>query len=471
VRRDRARTLTKFTLESDELFELRANGGVLFNAFQETVRSMTSLLLSDPVRLGDGLPDVLRQHWEALDSAGRHADVFLHDAVLDAMLVGTAGILVDAPPRPAELDDRVLSAEEELRFRLRPYWHWYTAEQIVTTHYHQRDGQVVLTLVVLREDVPVPVGLFAEGVRTQYRVYRLDTTAGVPIVRWEVWVQPKPGAPFAIDTQGTVSNVTRIPFVPLALGRGAHPVYREPVFQNLADINLRHWRTDVAHHWNLHMQAYGVAVRVGAERDPQTGEYPPLRLGPTSKVDVPIGGSFTFVGPPDSAYAHQRLSMRDDETRMGTLGLQFLSPDTRQAETATAKKLDQRSANANIRVVAQRVRDAVETALKFHCEMLRLDPEMAEVAFRLDLDAQGLDPALLSALSTLEERGQLTLRTLLRTVQLGRLPDDFDADDEVDAVSDAKAEAAFRAVTAGLGAENRSSSDDDGADDGAGADA
>jgi hypothetical protein len=58
-------------------------------------------------------------------------------------------------------------------------------------------------------------------------------------------------------------------------------------------------------------------------------------------------------------------SLEKVEQQMGAAGLAFLAPDTRAAETAEAKRIDEKAQNASLRSVARAVQDCLESAFGF----------------------------------------------------------------------------------------------------------
>jgi hypothetical protein len=115
---------------------------------------------------------------------------------------------------------------------------------------------------------------------------------------------------------------------------------------------------------------------------------------------------------------------------MAALGLAFLQSDTRQVETAEAKRLDTTAQNASLSSAARALQDCLETAAGFHAEYTKTDPGSIDVNF--DFERTVMDPGLIATLNTVCLAGNLSQETFLGLLHRGRvLGDEFDVEEEI----------------------------------------
>lgn len=440
--------LPRFDGESDDNYGLRLNGAVFYNGFGRTVEALVGLSLQVPPSLNSDCNARFKREWKGIDIRRRSGEVFLSELLTEGMGLGCSGIFVDMPnydgPLPAS------QADEEFK-GLRPYWRLIKGDDVWHIGYRMVKGEQVVSQLVIREHRWTSAGRFGMLQVPVYREYVLEQDNKT--VTWFLWAPNplaedpginRPTSPsnprqqlkkkvdmpaFIIETLGTVTNQTRIPFAAFAAGvannADAHPFYRKSALQDLCDVNFRHFNTDAALHWNLLMNGYGVAVREGMPPD-KNGKFLAIPIGPAIQVDVPMGGKFYFAAPPPDAFTHQAASMKADEINMGTLGMTFVGATN---DRRTGQEMDLDPAHATLRITIMRMRDCVHEAMRYHANYYNEQP--GTLTFNTDFITRGLEPRLLLVLSVLNQRGQLTLSTLLRTIETGRLPDGFEVDKEM----------------------------------------
>jgi hypothetical protein len=78
--------------EDPSNYAMRLRRSVFFNMFRTAVDGLVGFVFrKDPI-LSDDVPTPIAEHWENLDLAGTHGDVFARDLLLDAMTAGHAAI-------------------------------------------------------------------------------------------------------------------------------------------------------------------------------------------------------------------------------------------------------------------------------------------------------------------------------------------------------------------------------------------
>jgi hypothetical protein len=201
------------------------------NFTKATVEMLDGMIFKKDPKLA--VPDDLDEFIDDCTMGGKPWDQFMRDVVLDAVAMGRRGTLIDW-------------SEDEKR----PYCAPYSAEQIINWKTMRHKGEMMLSLLVLQEDVPAeeadsPNAFSHESV-SQWRVYRLDVEAGGngdPIVICDVYQKDERGKFFKVSTdipQRRGDSLSRIPFV-FHGSVNTEPDVDPPPMGDISDLNIHHY--------------------------------------------------------------------------------------------------------------------------------------------------------------------------------------------------------------------------------------
>jgi hypothetical protein len=178
-------------------------------------------------------PDDLEEFLSDCTMGGKPWDAYMRDVVADVIAMGRRGTLID------------WSADEN-----RPYCAPYSAEQMINWKTMRLKGEMVLSLLVLQEDVPAPEAespnAFSHESISQWRVYRLDAPAGGtgdPIVICDVWQKDEKNKFTKVSTEMPTrrgDSLNRIPFV-FHGAVNTEPEIDPPPLGDIADLNIKHY--------------------------------------------------------------------------------------------------------------------------------------------------------------------------------------------------------------------------------------
>lgn len=458
--------LVRGAAETDGEFSLRASRAECFPMFKETVQGMAGLVFRKDPTLEDDVPETIAALWENIDGAGTHGAVFTRQVFEDALQTGHAGILVDMPTSP--VDDRALTIAEEDTLGMRPYWLHVRAEQIINWRTQVLRGVTVLTLLVIRERHLQAVGEFGVALVTRYRVYRRDPASDT--VTFSIYeIGEEPGAAAEEITAGVMRNVRAIPFAVVYAGPRRGPLVSLPPLIDLAYTNIAHVNVLADHRTSLHMAGVPIFVRIGWEPPMGDPDRPGLDsidpaqidastpeglaqlealngsgvgvqvIGANTGIDLPSGGDAKYVEHNGQALGASANELTAIEKRAAAQGLSLLSPDTRAAETAEAKRLDRTQQDATLSRAARGMQDCIEQALEFTAQFLSL-PSGGSCIVNQDFQDLVMDTQLFAELSKSTLAGQISLPTFWRLLVAGNiLPDDFDPDTELEILQEQNA--------------------------------
>jgi hypothetical protein len=445
----RARYLPRHPGEHLDDFKLRLTFAELFNAFRRTISAGVGLLMQTPPKLPDDASEDFVSDWDNIDGRGTKGPVFAKRFTADAMVTGLGAILVDFPKVAAP---ELLSKADELARGLRPYWVHLRAEQIISWRFASIDGQSVLAQFVFRQEVEEPDGEFGVACVTYYRVFRravgrayddngIEVDQIADVVEWQLWKETRQAggrAKLERTDAGFLRGIDEIPIAVCVVGDDPDGFMCSPPLKDLADVNVSHYRLQTDRNYLLHLGCVPQPVRnMFPAADKEAGV---TKVSASTVMDFDSkDGNFRWEEITGSAFEPSERDLKTKEQRMGALGLSFLAPDTRHAETAKAKQIDSTAQNATLTTVADAVESCLEGAERLHMKYRKQPDAVIGMAVNREYEKIAMDPVLVDTLSKMEQAGQLTIETLLQKLVEGHvLHPDFDITKEAAALEQKK---------------------------------
>jgi hypothetical protein len=497
--------LPKHKSEKPADYRARCDHSAVFNSFAATINGLTGLAFAKEPSLGEDVHEKLRDHAENIDGAGTPLNVFARELTEEALNLGTAGFMVLYPPRPEGA-----TAKDEKEGTLRPYWRAIAAEDIMTWDHANIGARDFLTHLVVREQVRQRHGRYGSRMVMQYREFIHDIEndgIGAPVT-YIVWEERRASdrdkrptlVPVSIGTITTAkgASLSRIPYVGVLFGRKRGKMFARPPLKDLLDLMLKAFRIDSDRSYLMHLACVPIPVRKGykspvsmatlSQSDGSTITVPRSTGGsvaaPNVLMDLPAdtpnasGVGFTWAEIQGTAFAPTKDELEKLKAEMGAIGMQFLAPSTRAAETADARRQDARVDNATLSAMLSVLESAIEEGLIIHAEYVgvgvRTNTQLSGGSWTVNRDFERtlLGPDMIKVYSELVLADQLTLETFLEILTQGRaLPDGFNVQQEIRRLRqlagdrEKSAEARMIEMQNATGAQSSSTDDEDDEDD------
>jgi len=413
--------------ETSAAYQDRLSRAVFFNATRRTVEGLAGLVFQKDPALKDDVPKLIRGdeavvgHWENIDGEGTHGDVFARDLLQDSLLVGHTAILVDFPKTGGRLN-----RAEEAALGVRPYWVAIRKEDILSWRTDQVGGARVLTQLVLRETRQVPVGEFGETAETLYRVFYRDERG---LVGFRLLGVTKEQSVVLVD-EGTYPTLTEIPVAEVKTSGARSMFDSDPPLLDLGYLNVAHYQqwSDYAYAIHKTNVPFLFGKGLASVYDEAGKKIDKIVVGPnTSILDEGQQADMKYVAHDGASLGESRQALEDLKNDMGTLGLAMLAPQKRVAETAEAKRLDKSVSDSALAVAARALQDALERALGFHAQYLRLE-DGGSVTINRDFEALLMEASVMTAFAALVDKGFPVRPVLEALVRFGRLDENADLD-------------------------------------------
>jgi hypothetical protein len=411
--------MPRFTLEHPDDFKARVSVSTLFPAFRRTVSVMVGKPFSSAITYGDDVPANVRGWCDDVDLSGVNLDAFAAALFTEALAYGLAGILVDAPPRPATAGP-VVTRGDERSAGIRPYMVRVHHDQIIGYRTETRGGRIVLTQLRLREDGVEPDGEYGEKIVERVRVL----TPGA----WQVFRKvssPTKTSEWLLESEGQ-SGLDVIPFVPIygqRLGymRGASPLL------DLAFLNVKHWQSQSDQDDSVMYARKRLLALVGGNKDE------PIVSSSNSVIYLPIGGDVKVAqGSAESVRVGQEaLAALEDQMIQAGAELLVKKPGGRSA-TEAANDAD--ANKSDLQRLVEGFEDSLDFALYFMAQYANL-PTGGHVTLFKDFGADSLGEASGQLVLAMQQGGLISKgRAIAEMKRRGYLAAEVDAEEEAEQV-------------------------------------
>jgi hypothetical protein len=347
--------LPQFPAEADDSYTYRLATSTLFNGLGRTVKNMASKPFAKPATFTDVEP-AQAEWFQNVDLCGNNLTVFAFNVMLAGLKYGLTHMLVEFP---STMDDEGKSVyptrAAELAAGVRPYLVHIQPKQILGWKSTKNAaGAEVLSMLRMLETVEEDDGEFGTKCVQQVRVL----TPG----RWATYRNQQSG--WVLNGQGPVS----LDFIPLVTfyTRRTGFMTAKPPFDDLADLNIKHWQSSSDQDSILHTARVPILAIIGADPDK------PIVIGSKHATELPLNGDMKYVEHTGAAIEAGRQSLQDLENQMRAMGAELLV-ESQVSTTATQNNIEDGEAKCQLEMMTEALTDALDLAVQIQHEMVRLE--------------------------------------------------------------------------------------------------
>ena len=387
---------------------------VFYNATARTVAGLLGSVFraapswTFPASIKDDLKDVTLM--------GRPLVSFALMAFKDLLVTGRVGVQVDMPNK--------LTNEKTTS---RPYWVLRRAEDIRSWRTVVRDGQEILTRVVLSEVVEEdnPEDEWSPTRIDQLRVLELVNQAS-NAATYQIHRFRKKQASKKTEDQWEQHDEAIVPlkhgdpltFIPFQFigPTSVTPAIEKSPMVDIVDVNLSHYRTSADFEHGAHVTALPTPWVSGATL--KDGE--PFPIGSDTAWVLPDpqarAGMLEFTG--DGLKTLERsLSVKQEQ--MASLGARLIESRKAAAETAEALRLAMSGDHSVLASMASTFDQAMTKVLRWHADWLGADTTVITFAVNKDFFEARLTAQEAQALVGTWQAGGISFETLFWNLQAG----------------------------------------------------
>ena len=415
-------------MTSDAQYGAYRDRAIWLGATERAVHGIAEAISRKEIQLTDPLPDTLVQQLEDVTLTGIPLASFAEQVERETLLMGRTGLLVDFP-RPMQGESGTMIAPLP---NSRPYWCLYKAEEIINWRETQYQGDTVLSLVVLKECVEEPQGMwpsedfFIVKEQVQYRVLRLNEVGQYEVSLWRETGQTIAGqAVLSFDGSWIPQAYGQaLPFIPFMFMNpfSLEPAIEKSLLEALVEVNYQYYRHSADYEHGLHLTALPTPYICATMLDPMTE----LLIGSATAWVIPDStatvGMLEFQGK--GLESHEK-AMEADIKNMAALGARLLEGMPLVQETATGVMQRQQGSDSPAKSLAKTISMGLTQALQIHAWWVGLTavPDDPDIYVRLntDLVSNQLEPPMLKSLMEMLLNGTISYETFYFNLQRGEI--------------------------------------------------
>ena len=356
IRKEGVKFLPKYPAESDTDYQERLKQATIDGLVQGGVESLTGAVMDGPIDVSK-VNSAITPLLDNIDNRGNTFDVFARD-VFDASFDGCSIVVADMPmlDEQGKQTQAVYGAEADKMLDLRPYLVLYKAQDVINWRFRINPvtKQLELTLLVVRVISEEPDGEFGTKNVTRYCVWRMGTA-----VTWEHWIQPEKDSDPVLEKSGTIATATRIP------ARIIGKLNADPKLLVESRLEIKAYQKESSVDT---IEYLSVPLMCFIGRTDGVGEAMPY--GPSSFVDVPIGGDAKFVQI-DAAGLDKLKGTIDDIKAEIKARLNYTASAPMPEKTATQSVIEDKDKQARLIVWAEELEDGLAGSLDDMCMLIK----------------------------------------------------------------------------------------------------
>ena len=416
MRKAGAKYLPKEPAESQKAWEIRRDRTSLFNAFKRTLEKLVGEVFSKNIFLGEDVPPKIAEWCENIDLQGANLTRFVREVFKAALKDGVTHILIDYP----QTEGGETRADEQAK-GIRSYWVHIRSSQVIGWIIEIVNGKKVLQMVRFRETLQIPDGDYGVKEINRIRVLLPD--------RFEVWEEQEGTGKKKewVKIESGALTLGFIPIVTIMLGEPLSAMTALSPLEDLAELNLAHWKLDSDYRQTLHQMvpmwfgkgitdAQGKALgEAGSQVVTGAGH-----LIHSTNTEADLKG-IALESDPADAMGRELNAL---EEKMALFGLTLMLPKTGQV-TATQAGQDKSENDSALRGWAMILKDCLELALQYTAAWGKLGNKGGSVIVNTDFRAfSGIDSTILTQAMI---AGKIPMGLWLREMQRrGTIADDVD---------------------------------------------
>lgn len=381
--------LPKEAGEKEAAYIVRRDKSVCYGVYRKTVNFLTGLPFLTKPNI-EGLPVELSYLLTDCDGMGTDFTTFFKGVLKDLIDFGIAHIYVDYPENPGNL-----SVRDQVDYGIRPYFCRVSPLNLINWRIERSLGKNILATVKIFEEYTYQDNYSEVGIKEVREISKDSITVNKSL---------KDGTKTAVTLPNTLG---KIPLVSIQVQPKA-PFWGEPVYEELADLNIKHWQKasdlDSVEHvacvpflWiagksdNMDIDVISVSQAYGSPDAEATASW------------VEINGA---------AIPSAQKSLSDLEVRMMAMGADALIPESYSTrQTAAGELSDDKKSVSPLTGMVWQLEDAAIKAIKLCAEWLQL-PEPSTTVDMGDKLSLSVDPNELNNLLQIFDKGVLTVRGL-----------------------------------------------------------
>lgn len=416
--------LPQFPKEPDLFYDYRLKSTTLLNMSEITLNSWVGRPFSDPVNVGDDVPEQLVELFKNVDLKRNGLSTFLRDWFREGLAFAHAHVLVDMP----RVDKEGRTRADDLRDGLRPFWSFLRPEAVIFLKSVFVGDQEVLVHARILETETRMNGFTEEEVRKIRvfdRVFSDDPEVAGVFVRAYTWQRTaNKKVDWVLTELPSRIDLDEIPLVTFYADRSGIQKGKPPL-EDLVDLNIAHWQSGSDQRNVLTVTRFPIVAASGVNPE----EANNVVLAPRKVLATRSeNGKFYYLEHSGAAVKVGAEDLAKLEEQMAHYGADFLRKRP-GGLTATARALDSAEATSPLQDSVNRFNEAVANAVRLTGKWLGVE-DPGTVTVPVDFGPEEVVGDDLTTLREARKMRDLSRPKFLEELRRrGVVADDFDADE------------------------------------------
>lgn len=401
-----------------------------YNATWRTIVGLQGMLFRKPPVVE--LPPVVEPMAENITLDGTPLHIFALELAEECLKIGRVGVFVDYP----HVDTETATLADAKSKNLRPMLKMYYAESIINWKTKTINNATVLSMVVLKEEIEVPVDEFESSEKDQYRVLDLVPVDGKYVYRVRVIQIERDEngkeVEVVISEAYPVIEGAHLDFIPFQF-IGVDDVnweVDEPPLIDLVDMNLSHYRVSADYEHGCHFTGLPTPVITGYQPDTNKNERFNIGSATAWVFPRPEAKAFYLEFTGEGLAALER-NLEKKEKQMAILGARMLETQNAHVESADTASIHRAGEQSMLASVGKSISIGVTIMLKTFCKFAGGDPSKVKFELNRDFFPIPMDSLTVTSLVAAWQNSAISYETLYENLQKGEIvPLDRSAEQE-----------------------------------------
>lgn len=339
------------------------------------------------------LPDKIKELEENATADGFGLKQLFGRIVENSLGYGRQGILVDVD------------------HDAKPYMAYYDAFSIINWKLTNNNGRKDLTLVVLAEQwLKKTNDEFDHDTETVYRVLDLDEYG-----KYRVRVFKDENLTIPYETKDKLlGDLDFIPFVFIGSTDTSPNINPIPLW-TMGKCAIKQYQISADYYHDLHLTCHPQPWVSGLSAD-ENIEY----SGANMIWKIPQNGSCGYLEISGNGIERNRIAMSDLKSVALESGARVIDIGVESGEARQARQNDQ---YATLHSVVSVAVNAINQALKYICEILKVQIDKAMFIVTIDFRAAGIDSSILTSLLSAAMANKISMATYWDYIRTGKIPE------------------------------------------------
>lgn len=431
--------IQKLYLENEDQYNKRLQHLEFLPLLSRLVDLSSSLLTQKPIQLlpieGVSIEETerLQSHLNNIDSDKNSINVFIYKFLKIQVSYSIAGILVDAPPVP----EGGISLSDEIRLNYRPFWSIIHPQNVIGWRHEEVGAEKILTHLriksaftrikedskFLEEIIPCIKTYDLEGNRVVVRTYYGNDC--IEQVDQEKYINLPYIPYFSLNTSSFYS---------------LDPFFARPDLLELAHLNIQHTAIGTNLNYALIKAANPILKRTKTEAFASYEDNKTIDTSGDTLLKAELGEDYQWLALPSDGFKALSDKLAKYESDAKSMWLARIFDQTSYQESGLAKQISHSQGNSPLLQLAQGLESLLNSCLQAHCDLMDKtkigQKPIAYISVNRDIDSTAITEGIATTLSDLQLKNQITLKTLLTTLQKGQvIPDNINIDQEIESLS------------------------------------